>query len=107
MRFHLNGQTIRFCPLTQSTTHIKSVLGQIRLLTGLNVGGKTRNIAIQLVLQQCCNSGCTFFVARFSAPLELNQVKRIPQDFINEFVIRKWNPLVVVDFRFMFAFLLA
>ena len=28
------------------------VLQQIRLLTGLNVGGKTRNITIQLVLQQ-------------------------------------------------------
>ena len=26
-------------------THIKPVLQQIRLLTGLNVGGKTRNIA--------------------------------------------------------------
>ena len=32
------------------TTHIKPVLQQIRLLTGLNMGGKTRNIAIQLVL---------------------------------------------------------
>ena len=27
------------------TTHIKPVLQQIRLLTGLNKGGKTRNIA--------------------------------------------------------------
>ena len=42
------------------TTHIKPVLQQIRLLTGLNVGGKTRNIAIQLVLQQCCKTSCTF-----------------------------------------------
>ena len=50
------------------TTHIKPVLQQIRLLTGLNVGGKTRNIAIQLVLQQCCKTSCTFFVARFSVP---------------------------------------
>ena len=24
-----------------------------------------------------------------------------PQDYINEFIIRKLNPLVVVDFRFM------
>ena len=31
------------------TTNMKPVLQQIRLLTGLNVGGKTRNIAIQLV----------------------------------------------------------
>ena len=28
-----------------------------------------------------------------------------PQDSINEFIIRKWNPLVVVDFRFISAFL--
>ena len=32
------------------TTRIKPVLQQIRLLTGLNDGGKTRNIAIQVVL---------------------------------------------------------
>ena len=38
------------------TTHIKPVLHQISLLTGLKVGGKTCNIAIQLVLQQCCKS---------------------------------------------------
>ena len=55
--------------VTRFTTHIKPVLQQIRLLTGLNVGGKTRNIAIQLVLQQCCKTSCTFFVARFSVPL--------------------------------------
>ena len=30
------------------------------------VGGK--NIAFQLVLQQCCKSSCTFVVARFTAP---------------------------------------
>ena len=28
-----------------------------------------------------------------------------PQDSINEFINRKLNPLVVVDFRFIFAFL--
>ena len=50
------------------TTHIKPVLQQMKLLTGLNMGGKTRNIAIQLVLQQCCKTSCTFFVARFSEP---------------------------------------
>ena len=33
------------------------------------MGGKTRNIAIQLVLQQCYKTSCTFFVARFSVPL--------------------------------------
>ena len=39
----LNSYVARF------TIHIKPVLQQIRLLTGLKVGGKTRNIAIQLV----------------------------------------------------------
>ena len=29
-------------------------------LTGSNVGGKTRNIAIQLVWQQYCKTSCTF-----------------------------------------------
>ena len=33
------------------TTHIKPVWQQIRLLTGLNLSGKTRNIAFQLVPQ--------------------------------------------------------
>ena len=42
----LNGDVARF------TLHIKPVLQQIRLLTGLNMSGKTRNIAIQLVLSQ-------------------------------------------------------
>ena len=35
--------------------------------TGSNVCGKTRNIFIQLVLQQCFKTSCTFFfVARFT-----------------------------------------
>ena len=34
-----------------------------------DVGGKTRNIAIQLVLQRCCQTSCMFFVARFTVPL--------------------------------------
>ena len=54
----------------QKTCNIKPVLQQIRLLTGLNVGGETRSIAIQLVLQQCCKTNCTFFVARFAVPLD-------------------------------------
>ena len=50
----LNGDVVRF------TTHIKRL--------NLNGSGKTRNIAIQLVFQQCCKTSCTFFVARFSVP---------------------------------------
>ena len=59
----LNSDVARF------TTHIKPVLQQIRLLKGLNVGGNTRYVAIQLALQQYCKTSCTFFVARSSVPL--------------------------------------
>ena len=52
----LNSDVARF------TTHIKPVLQQIRLVTGLNVIGKTRNTAIQLVFQQCCKTSCTFLL---------------------------------------------
>jgi len=65
----LNSDVARF------TTHVKPVLQQIRLLTGLNMGGKARNIAIQLVLQQCCKKSCTFFVARISVPLFKTKLK--------------------------------
>ena len=54
------------------TTHTKPVLQQIRLLTGLNMDGKMRNNATQLVLQQCCTTSCTFFVASFSVVLKHN-----------------------------------
>ena len=42
----MNSDVARF------TTHIKPVWQQIRLLRDLNIGDKTRNIGIQLVLQQ-------------------------------------------------------
>ena len=32
--------------------------------TGLNVSGKTRNVAVELVLLQCRKTNCAFFVAR-------------------------------------------
>ena len=37
--------------------------------------------------------------------LQSNQVKRTPQEYINEFIIQKLNPLLVVDFRSISAFL--
>ena len=37
--------------------------------------------------------------------LQSNQVKRTPQEFINEFIIQKLNLLLVVDFRVISAFL--
>ena len=39
--------------------------------------------------------------------LPSSQVKRTPPRFHNEFIIRKLNPLVVVDFRFISAFLMS
>ena len=32
---------------------------------------KKRNISFHLLLQQCCKTSCTFFVARFSVPLRM------------------------------------
>ena len=46
---------------------------------------------------------CHVYVTQSS--LQSNQVKRIPQEPINEFIIRKLNPLLVVDFRLISAFL--
>ena len=37
------------------------------------MGDKTRNIAVQLVLQQYCKKSCMFFVARFSAAFVLSR----------------------------------
>jgi len=54
------------------TTHIKPVLQQIRLLTGFSEGAKTRNIALQLVLQQSWKRKLHIFVARFTEALFVN-----------------------------------
>ena len=45
-------------------------------------------------------NNCVFFNL-----LQSNQVKRTPQEYINEFIIQKLNPLLVVDFRLISAFL--
>ena len=39
--------------------------------------------------------------------LQSSQVDRTPQDPIDEFIIRKLNLLVVVDFRFISAFVMS
>ena len=45
---------------------------QTYLLQGFFFAGvETRNIAIQLVLQQCCKKSCTFYLARFTVPIDL------------------------------------
>ena len=59
----MNSDVARF------TTHIKPVLKQIRLLTGLNVSGKTGNIAIQLCFAAMLQNKLHVFVARFTEAL--------------------------------------
>ena len=49
--------------------------------TGLNMGGKTCNIAIQLVFQQCYKTSCTFFL-----PV-LPQLKR---SLLADFIFYVW-----------------
>ena len=61
----LNSDVARF------TTYENKPYNLISCKTGSNMGGKTRNIATQLGLQQCCKTSCTFFVARFTAALVL------------------------------------
>ena len=56
----LNSDVARF------TTHENKPCNLISCKTGSNIGGKTRNITIQLGLKQCCKTSCTFFVARFT-----------------------------------------
>ena len=61
----LNSDVARF------TTYENKPYNLISCKTGSNMGVKTRNIATQLGLQQCCKTSCTFFVARFTAALVL------------------------------------
>ena len=43
----------------------------------------------------------------FFQNLQSNQVKRTPQESINEFITQNLNPLLVVDFSLISAFLYA
>ena len=49
----------------------KTCLATNQVVNKFEHGCKTRNIAIQPVLQQCYKTSCTFFVARFSVPAVL------------------------------------
>ena len=59
----------------KNVQHQKPVLQQVRLLTGLNVGGETRSIAIQLrfaaMLQDKLHVFCCPFCRTFRRGLEL------------------------------------
>lgn len=62
----LQGDVARFATL------VEPVLHQVRLLTGLNVCGRTCSVAFQLVLRRCCKGSCMFLIARFAVPLVVN-----------------------------------
>ena len=47
----------------------------------------------------------TVFMPAKITNLQSNHVKPTPQEYINEFIIQKLNPLLVVDFRLISAFL--
>ena len=74
---------------------IKPVLQQIRLLIGLNMRGKTRNIAIQRVLQQCqlqcCKTSCTFFLARSrrETSVSIRKKYRLEPGVVNSLPLRE------------------
>ena len=49
------------CNFIQSGVSTHATLSNlISCKTGLNEGGKTHNISIQLILHQCCKTSCTF-----------------------------------------------
>ena len=52
------------------------------------MGGKTRNIAIQLVLLQCCKTSCTFYCCLFSVPKINDSPRFTPKSNLEEFVWR-------------------
>ena len=70
-------------------THIKPFLQQIRLLTGLNMDGKTCNIAIQLVLLPCCKTSYTFLFAIFFPTF---------RSWWNVFLVKRWRKSVKFSF---------
>ena len=68
-------------------------------------GGKTRNIAIQIVLQQRCKTSCTFFAARFFVPLLICWIVLLDTTFAsaNEFSEElKISHLLILRLTFVF-----
>ena len=68
--------------------------------------GVLGNLSVQPINDN--GTGCfnfMIYIALYIPPLQSNQVKRTPQEPINEFIIQKLNPLLVVDFRLISIFL--
>ena len=59
------------------------------------------------VVHQCAILTCVNCLTDINVEkvITVNASQACPQDYINEFIIQKLNPLIVVDFRFMSAFL--
>ena len=61
-----------FKPLNNLICCKTGLIGWLKRATSLfNSNLVPRARLIQLVLQQCCKTSCTFFVVRFSVPYEL------------------------------------
>ena len=63
----LNSDVARF------TTHVRPCLARNKVVSFVQVGGKTSNITIQLILQPFCKTNCALFVARFPVPWVANE----------------------------------
>ena len=55
------------------TTHVRPCLARNKVVSFVQVGGKTSNITIQLILQPFCKTNCALFVVRFPVPWVANE----------------------------------
>ena len=71
MSSNIDAKRVADNDVARFTTHIKPVLQQIRLLTGLNVGGKTQNAQHRFSnrFAAMLQNKLHFFVARFTKAL--------------------------------------
>ena len=61
------------------------------------MGGKTRNIAIRLVLLRCCKKNspfCFFFVTRFTVALGAGTGKNLDVRFVSKYEAKLADPTV-------------
>ena len=79
------AKRVEYSDVAHFTTHVRTCLAKNKVARLSFVDGKTRNIAIQLDLQQSCKRVYTFFVTRFTTPQES---------------LHKWNKIFkIVIFR--------
>ena len=80
---------------------------QNRVNLKLEITGHWDTDTLMRVVHQCAILTCVNYLTDINVEkvITVNPSQACPQDYINEFIIRKLNPLIVVDFRFMSAFL--